>query len=118
MAISEKELLEAGFIGATFSNRWHYAGPNCCTFTTLPGIGMDHGRARSGYAGHPHRRQPAPYPVCRHEFARCSDHCRVDLSTGSLLESILPAEECPGQVTAKVIACNNLSGYRSGLTGY
>jgi hypothetical protein len=65
MAISEKELLEAGFSKSEVDNLQGRLAAGGGTMqhliealTALPGVGMDHGRAGSGYAGHPHRRQP------------------------------------------------------------
>lgn len=126
MAISEKDLLEAGFsnrevdtlLGRLAATGGSMQGLIAALSRRLPGIGMDLGRARSGYAGHPHHRQPDTHSFLGHEFPRCPDHCLDDLSTGSWLESIPPAGEWPGQVSAKVIARNHLSGCRSGLTGY
>lgn len=46
--------------------------------------------------------------LCGDEFPRCPDHCLGDHSSGSWLECIPPAEDCPRQASTKVITRNHL----------
>ena len=97
MAISEKELLEAGFSKSEVDNLQGRLAAGGGTMQhlidALSRRGMDHCRAGSGYAGHPHCWQPDTHSFRGHEFPCRPDHCLGDLPTCTGLESIPPAED-------------------------
>ena len=57
------------------------------------GSGASAAIAGSGYAGHPHCRQPDTHSFRGHEFPCSPDHCLGDLPTCTGLEGIPPAED-------------------------